>query len=479
MRPFRNLPIKSKLTIIVMLTSGVALFLALAVFTASERVSYRRALAEDLSVLADMFGDNAASGLTFQEPTSIEKALGSLNSRSNIMAAAVYDKNGVRVASYQRTGLRDFSFPKAQKDQSLFTERQLDTFRQIRLDGEFLGTIYIGSDLRQVANRFRESALVGGLVLLVSSLVAFIFAARLQQIISGPVSHLASVASQVASERNYALRATKESDDELGRLIDSFNSMLGEIQNRDSALREARDKLEERVQERTQELCNEVFERRRTEEERDRFFTVSLDMLCIASLDGRFKRINPAFQKLLGFSEKEILAKPFVEIVQKDHRAAAEAEVANIVHGNPVANLEVRCACQDGSYRWIAWAAIPVLEEGLFYAYGRDITDRKRAELELEEVHKQLMDTSRRAGMAEVATGVLHNVGNVLNSVNVSATLITDQLKKSRGRDLSRVVGLLREHSHDIAHFLTSDPKGQKVVAFLEQLSIRLEEEQH
>jgi signal transduction histidine kinase len=106
-----------------------------------------------------------------------------------------------------------------------------------------------------------------------------------------------------------------------------------------------------------------------------------------------------------------------------------------------------------------------------------DLTDRKHAEEKLAAMHKDLMDASRQAGMAEVATGVLHNVGNVLNSVNVTATILEEQLRKSRIRDVARLVVLLRENSARLPEFLTQDPRGQKVLDFLCQLSEALNTE--
>jgi len=107
-----------------------------------------------------------------------------------------------------------------------------------------------------------------------------------------------------------------------------------------------------------------------------------------------------------------------------------------------------------------------------------EIEERKQMELEVERAHRDLVDASRQAGMAEVATSVLHNVGNVLNSVNVSATLVSDQLKKSKSANLSRVVGLMRERSADLGAFIISDPKGRKLPGYLAQLAEHLEGEQ-
>lgn len=103
-----------------------------------------------------------------------------------------------------------------------------------------------------------------------------------------------------------------------------------------------------------------------------------------------------------------------------------------------------------------------------------DITERKKAAAELAAAHKQLVDISRQAGMAEVATGVLHNVGNVLNSVNVSAYLLADYVSQSKVVDLARVVAVLREHEQDLGSFVTSHPQGRHLTAFLESLGQHL-----
>jgi signal transduction histidine kinase len=107
-----------------------------------------------------------------------------------------------------------------------------------------------------------------------------------------------------------------------------------------------------------------------------------------------------------------------------------------------------------------------------------EIEERKRMEVEAERLHKELLETSREAGMADVATSVLHNVGNVLNSVNVSASLISDHLKQSKTGSVGRVADLLLEHETDLGQFLASDPKGKQLPSYLSQLAGHLKGEQ-
>jgi signal transduction histidine kinase len=112
------------------------------------------------------------------------------------------------------------------------------------------------------------------------------------------------------------------------------------------------------------------------------------------------------------------------------------------------------------------------------FGISKDITAMKEAEAKLEAVHKQLLDTSRLTGMAEVATSVLHNVGNVLNSVGVSVTLVSGQLRKSEIVNLRRATTMLREKNGDLADFLTNDPKGKLLPEYLGLAADQLAEEQ-
>ncbi len=108
----------------------------------------------------------------------------------------------------------------------------------------------------------------------------------------------------------------------------------------------------------------------------------------------------------------------------------------------------------------------------------RDVTERNQAQAEIESIHKQLVDASRQAGKAEIATNVLHNVGNVLNSVNVSATLVTDSITKSKISGLAKAVALLEEHKDGLGDYLSADPRGKLLPAYLAQLSEQLQADQ-
>ena len=136
-------------------------------------------------------------------------------------------------------------------------------------------------------------------------------------------------------------------------------------------------------------------EREQAQLERDRFFGLSLDVLGIAGMDGYFKRVNPAFGEILGFTTEEILAQPFLDFVHPDDRPATLAEVEKQSRGQDTTEFENRYRCKDGSWKWLSWNAHPVVEEGLLYATARDITERKKFEQQITAAKEEAQQANR------------------------------------------------------------------------------------
>jgi PAS domain S-box-containing protein len=129
----------------------------------------------------------------------------------------------------------------------------------------------------------------------------------------------------------------------------------------------------------------------------DRFFDLSIDMLTIAHFSGYFKRLNPAWEKTLGFSRQELLSTPMFEFVHPDDRARTLEQNRTVRTGGQALGFENRYRCKDGSYRWLLWNSTPDPEHQLIYAVARDVTARKQAEEERERLVLKL-----QAALAEV-----------------------------------------------------------------------------
>lgn len=125
-------------------------------------------------------------------------------------------------------------------------------------------------------------------------------------------------------------------------------------------------------------------------EPENRFFTLSIDMLCIAHFSGYFIRLNPAWEKTLGFSREELQSKPMFEFVHPDDRERTLAQNRKVRTGGQALAFENRYLCKDGSYRWLLWNATADLDHQLIYSVARDITERKQAEEEREQLLREL-----------------------------------------------------------------------------------------
>jgi signal transduction histidine kinase len=268
--PLRNVPIRRKLMLIALLTTGGTLLLAGTALILFNVLRFKEEMKDDLTTLADIVAQNSTAVLTFRDPGTGAEMLHSLSARNTIAAAALYDKQGRLFARYQRDGRVEFPVRPA-KDGADFVPGGLAVFRHVELEGERIGTVYLRSDLSELTDRIKVQAVTVGAVFLASGLAALFLSSRLQRLVSGPILDLSQTARAVSQQQDYSLRAEKQSSDELGQLVEAFNQMLDQIQQRDSALQEAKEDLERRVDERTRELAQRNAELQQSNKELDDF----------------------------------------------------------------------------------------------------------------------------------------------------------------------------------------------------------------
>jgi PAS domain S-box-containing protein len=191
----------------------------------------------------------------------------------------------------------------------------------------------------------------------------------------------------------------------------------------------------------------------------------------------RFIIASTSQMQVLGCaSPAELRGRTDFDFFNSDHATRAFEDEQRIIRtGQPMLSKLENETWPDGRVTWVLTSKLPLRNEqgeiiGTF-GVSKDVTKEKETELALERAQRELVDASRLAGMAEVATGVLHNVGNVLNSLNVSASVISAGLKQSKVDSLAKLSALLREHAADLGNFITNDPKGRRVPEFLESLA--------
>jgi PAS domain S-box-containing protein len=195
---------------------------------------------------------------------------------------------------------------------------------------------------QRVINKFRSDMITLALSL---SAFAILFAVLLGIRLANPIQHLAEVANRIRGGELDA-RATVEREDEFGLLARTFNQMAETLEDRLVELHEFQ-----------------------------KFFELSLDLLCIAGTDGYFKRVNPAFERTLGWSTEQLLSRPFLDLVHPEDIEATEREIAKLATGVPTVSFVNRFRCVDGSYKSLIWNSHPE-PDGMLYAVAREITER-------------------------------------------------------------------------------------------------------
>ena len=225
------------------------------------------------------------------------------------------------------------------------------------------------AEARAPLTQFRHESIRLGLSL---GAFAILFASVLGFRFARPITELAGVADRIR-EGSLSARAEEEGEDEVALLARTFNDMAEEMEEQVTLLREFQ-----------------------------RYFDLSLDMLCIASPDGFFKRVNPAFERTLGWTTEELLAQSFLAFVHPDDLKKTENEIARLARGLPTISFENRYQVKGGGYRHLIWTAYPDEHSSLIYAIARDVTEEERAremaDREIRSLQQRVQASDSRPG---------------------------------------------------------------------------------
>ena len=208
-------------------------------------------------------------------------------------------------------------------------------------------------------------------------------------------------------------------------------------------------------------IIRDITKSKKAEEERDRFFNLSLDMLCIGDFNGYFIQLNPSWEKTLGWTTNELMSKPYMKFVHPDDQESTAEAVQKLADGQNVIEFENRYLCKDGSYRWLSWKAFPIYPE-IIYALARDMTQTKEAE---KQIQKSLAEKDML--LKEIHHRVKNNLMIISSLLNLQSGYIKDKasrdiFKESQNR--ARSMALIHERlyqstdlkSIDFGEYITS-----------------------
>ncbi len=329
---FSDISIKRKLTFIIMVTSTITLVLAGAAYFTYDVLTLRDAMVRNVTMLSEIIGANSTADIVFGDQKSAEENLAKLGFNPHIVASCIYGKGGKVFASYLRKDMAGkLTLPALHEDGHHFGTDSLTQFRRIYLDNKPVGAVYLQYDLSELRARVLRFVVIVFVIMLAGSCVAFLLSSRLQRVISEPLLSLAETARMISREKNFSMRAKKHGQDEIGILIDGFNDMLAQIQERDTKLAQHSEQLEEVVASRTAELKEanaelrtQIAEKQRIEEEL--FRTRHLESLGILA-GGIAHDFNNLLTAIMGNTS---LAKMFTEPGTKIYARLEEVEKASI-----------------------------------------------------------------------------------------------------------------------------------------------------
>jgi PAS domain S-box-containing protein len=213
-------------------------------------------------------------------------------------------------------------------------------------------------------------------------------------------------------------------------------------------------------------------------------FENAIEGIYQSTPEGRYLRVNMALARMYGYSSPDALMKQVCDIENQIYVDASMRELFKKLmdEADHVRGLEYQVRRRDGGVIWISENSRMVRDANgkarYYEGFIEEITQRKKAEAALQQSQQRLIETSRQIGLAEITTGLLHNIGNALNSVNISAGVAADKVSHSKVGNLSKAINLLRDHDADLARFITSDPKGRQIIGYLGELAPRLTREQ-
>jgi PAS domain S-box-containing protein len=454
---FKNAPIRKKLMIAMLLTSGAVLLLTCAAFITYEIVTLRKGMVEGYNTRAEIIAANSTAALAFQNDADAADVLCALKTDPRVETACIYDLQGKVFAVYPAHEPINL-FPEGVTE-SGYRHGHLEIFCPIVQDGRPLGTVYIQSDLSALTERYWAYALLAAGIVVVSLLAAYPLARILQKQISLPVLALAETAKSISKYRDLSVRAKKFGEDELGLLTDAFNQMLSETQAQDEAIKKLNAGLEQRIAERTAELELTGQKLRENRELLDSVLNNIKDGIVAVDEKGQYFVFNPAAEKIMGRTpegfQRGQRMKHF-NIFRMDGVTPFpenEGSLEKAIRGEETNDVEMiikNSLHPDGVL--VVTSGRPLLDEKGNILGGvsifRDITEQKHQEN--LKIYAKALEASNR-DLQDFIFVASHDLQEPLRKIQSYGNFLKDEAKESLTGDsaiyLSRIQGAARRMS--------------------------------